>query len=263
MEVLPSLQRFKKAFILASSFLLVVASLASAQGGSSGIATYVVVIDKEAQDGDIVSSVTGGYKLSRTPYDPQMFGVITENPAVSFENVDLTNTRPIVSSGKVPVRVRTVNGNIKEGDLISSSKVSGVGQKATENGYVLGTALEGYESSNLNKVGKILVSLNIHPNVASTTTARSNLVDTFRLGLSAPILSPLASLRYILAAFVAGASFVLGFVYFGRVARSGVEALGRNPLAGKMIEVSVAFHVVLTIAIMLFGLAIAYLILIL
>jgi F0F1-type ATP synthase membrane subunit c/vacuolar-type H+-ATPase subunit K len=53
----------------------------------------------------------------------------------------------------------------------------------------------------------------------------------------------------------------LGFVFFGRVVARGVEAMGRNPLAGSLIAVSVVFNLILTVVIMLVGLGIAYLIL--
>ena len=59
------------------------------------------------------------------------------------------------------------------------------------------------------------------------------------------------------------ASFVMGFVYFGRVARSGIEAIGRNPLASRIIQFNVILHILISIVIVLVGLAIAYLILIL
>ena len=58
-------------------------------------------------------------------------------------------------------------------------------------------------------------------------------------------------------------SFSLGFIYFGRVAKTGIEAMGRNPMAGKMIQLSVLFNIIVTVIIVLIGLAIAYLILIL
>jgi hypothetical protein len=72
----------------------------------------------------------------------------------------------------------------------------------------------------------------------------------------------LASLRYLLAIIVAVMAFGLGFVYFGRVAKGGVEALGRNPLAGRAIQLSVLMNLILTVAIMVGGLVLAYIILI-
>ena len=91
----------------------------------------------------------------------------------------------------------------------------------------------------------------------------SNLLTFIREGISVPLFEPLESLRYLLAFLIVIIAFSVGLIYFGRVAKSGVEAVGRNPLARRMIEISVILHVALTIAIILIGLAIAYLILIL
>jgi len=72
----------------------------------------------------------------------------------------------------------------------------------------------------------------------------------------------LASLRYLLAILVAMTSFILGFVYFGRVAKGGVEAIGRNPLARRAIQIGGALNLVLTLSIMAGGIVLAYVILI-
>jgi F0F1-type ATP synthase membrane subunit c/vacuolar-type H+-ATPase subunit K len=163
----------------------------------------------------------------------------------------------VVSTGNAPVRVNNANGAIKIGDLVTSSTESGVAHRADRAGYVLGTALEEYDSDT---VSTIYVSLNVHPS-NSFTDSRSNLLETLRQGLVAPLLTPLAALRYILAAAVVVLSFVLGFIYFGRVAKSGVEAIGRNPLASRKIELTVLLNIILTIGIALVGFGIAYLIL--
>jgi F0F1-type ATP synthase membrane subunit c/vacuolar-type H+-ATPase subunit K len=52
-------------------------------------------------------------------------------------------------------------------------------------------------------------------------------------------------------------------IYFGKASRAGIEAVGRNPLAKRVIQLTVVMNIVLTIVIVLVGLAIAYLILIL
>jgi F0F1-type ATP synthase membrane subunit c/vacuolar-type H+-ATPase subunit K len=58
-------------------------------------------------------------------------------------------------------------------------------------------------------------------------------------------------------------SFTLGMIYFGRASRTGIEAVGRNPLAKRVIQLTIFLNIVLTIVIVMVGLAIAYLILIL
>ena len=227
-----------------------------------GIATYVQVVSKNVQNGDIVSSGNGGYVLSQTSYDPLMFGVVVLKPALSLRDTSVKNATPVVISDRVQVRVSTINGSIKKGDFITTSLTPGVGQKADKSGYILGNALEDYTVGDPKKIGLIFVSLNIRSSLPSTAVG-SNLIEAIKLGAAANFLTPLASLRYLFAGIVALTSFALGFIFFGRVARSGVEAVGRNPLAGRLIIASILFNLFLTLAIMLIGLVIAYLILVL
>jgi len=241
--------------------LIMLASPAFAQSNdtSSGIATYIPIAG-ETHPGDIVDLSKNGYKLSSTPYDPSVFGVIAENPSVSFENTNLKGTQPVISTGKVYVRVTTVNGPIHKGDLISASKTPGVGQKATQDGYVIGTALQDYTASDPKAIGRVLVVLNITFN-ASSGQSNKNLLSTFQNALDAPYLSPLNALRYVLAGIMIVISFVIAVSFFGKVSRLGVEAIGRNPLAGRMILMSVVLHLILAASIILVGVGIAYFVL--
>lgn len=227
-----------------------------AQDLKEGVAHSIRIDDVNAQDGDIVSSTDKGFVLANSPYDALMYGVISENPAVAIENQGLEKGKLVMTTGITLARVSTKNGAIAQGDFISTSDVAGVGQKADKSGYILGTALEGYDKG---EVGKIRVSLNIRFN--SSLNPRTNLIETVKLGIAAPFLTPLGSLRYLLSALIAIISFVLAFASFGRVAKTGVEAMGRNPLAGRLIEVTVVVNVLLTALILLVGLAISYLIL--
>ena len=230
----------------------------------TGVAISVPIVDKDVQDGDIISATEDGYKLSSYAYQPSIYGVQTNNPALFLENGDSTfnigKTYPVITSGKAYVRVSSANGTIKKNDFITSSDVRGVGTHADSNGFVLGTALEDYNATDPKAVGKILIYIDPHFNATFIAT-RSNLVETLKNVMSSPFLTPLTTFRYILAALVAVASFILGFIHFGRIVKTGIEALGRNPLASVFIQVSVLMNVVVTIGIVLSGLAISYLIL--
>ncbi|MFH1536272.1 MAG: hypothetical protein ABIC96_04390 [Patescibacteria group bacterium] len=257
--------------ILVFSFNFALAYEVNAQGDSavktsSGVAVSLPIEDKDTQDGAIVSAKDGGYYLSKIAYDPSLFGVISQNPAISFENPDISNSRLVIASGKVYVQVSTANGDIKAKDFITSSVTPGIGQKATQPGFIVGTAMEDYTNTDKKQIGKILVALNPRYNGEGTLGGsffRTNLLDVFKNAGSATSLSPLVSLRYALAALIVIIAFVIGFIYFGRVAMKGIEAMGRNPLATRMIQLGVVFNLLLTIGIMLVGLAIACLILML
>ncbi len=228
---------------------------------ATGLALPILINEKSVQDGDIITATSNGYKLSSDAYNPSIYGVVTTNPAISLREKNSKAT-PVISFGKALVRVSTVNGPIKKNNSITSSKILGVGQKADTNGFILGIALEDYSNSNKSAVSEILVSIDPHYNT-SFTGVGTNLVENLKAAAGAPILSPLTSLRYLLAAIVAITSFVIGFIFFGRIARTGVEALGRNPLAARIIQLGIIINVALTAGIILIGVGIAYLILIL
>jgi hypothetical protein len=80
---------------------------------------------------------------------------------------------------------------------------------------------------------------------------------------ASPFLTPLTSLRYILAVMITVIAFFLGFRTYGRIAGSGLEALGRNPLAAKAISISIIFNIFLAGLIVIAGLALSYLVLVL
>lgn len=229
---------------------------------SSGIAVSADFPVIEVTDGDIICSAQTGEKLCDSPYDVSTFGVYTESPAVFLENTKLVNGKPVVSFGKTYVRVSTANGPIRQGDFVTTSTRPGVGVVADKSGNVLGVALEEYVTTDTEAVGRILVSIGIRPAIVSTS-ARGNLLETLRQGLLAPTLTPLASLRYLLAMLIAMAAFILGFLYFGRVSRTGVEAMGRNPMASRTIQMNVILNLLFTMFIMFGGLVLAYIILIL
>jgi len=248
--------------ILLFVFEIFYTSSVKAQLTSSGIAISIPINDDQAQDGDIICTYNEGNARCNQEYDTSLYGVISDNPAASLEDQELENGRLLISSGVASVRVSSSNGNINEGDFITSSVNSGVGQKAVRNGYVLGKALESFQSDNPQAVSRIQVVVNVHP-TGGLSGPRGNLLQFIRQGLTVPVFEPVESLRYLLAVAIVVISFTLGMVYFGRASKAGIEAVGRNPLAKRVIQVTVVLNIVLTIVIVLVGLAIAYLILIL
>lgn len=233
-----------------------------AQDSSAGVAV-TIVLDGGPEDGVIVCGAEGSInKLCDREYDPNILGVVTKNPAVSFSAINpVGNTETIVSAGKAYVLVNTANGPIKVGDYITSSKTKGIGQKALKSGYIVGSALEEYNNPDKTKVGKILVALAVKPAVLKQN-AEANLLQMIKDGVEGAFESPLSALRYFVAALITCVTFIFGFIHFGRIAKSGVEAIGRNPLAGKMIQAGVIMNMAITIVIMAASIFVSYLVLV-
>ncbi|HSW87733.1 MAG TPA: hypothetical protein VLF89_02340 [Candidatus Saccharimonadales bacterium] len=229
------------------------------QGAATlGIAQMVEVNSKNVQDGSILSSSKQGAELSTIEYDPQVLGVVSRDAGILF-NTD-ENGVPVISNGTVYVLVSTKEGPIKKGDSITSSTIPGVGVKAVTAGYVLGTALEDDTNPDAKKIDKIAVDLNLHY-FNSKPSFSGTLSDILKVALLPTKDAPAPLFKYIVAALVVLGSFALGFVSFGRTAAKGVEALGRNPAASKIINLGIIFNVVIVITIVIAGLTVAFLIL--
>ncbi|KKS86021.1 MAG: hypothetical protein UV59_C0003G0016 [Candidatus Gottesmanbacteria bacterium GW2011_GWA1_43_11] len=255
----------KKWFLILGIFFIFVFTnspeIVYGQEQAAGVANPIPLTGPEIVNGAIVCTGVSGYKLCDIIYESGIFGVVSTSPAAQFimENREPESSY-VISEGTAVVRVSGVNGAIETGTLITTSRVAGVGQRADRGGYVLGSALEPFTPASPDEIGEIAVSLHIHPTTAFTDV-RSNLLEALRAGLAAPVLTPLAALRYILSAFVIVSTFILCFVYFGRIARTSIESIARNPLASRKIEFTVLLQVFLMVVIAFFGFGIAYLIL--
>lgn len=248
--------------ILTSIFLVLTISVDSQQQVTFSIPNYVPISEK-IKDGNIISTSNKGFHLSKKSYDLDVIGVIALRPAISFDlrlPKGETPRYPVVSTGTVGVNVSTINGQIKKGDYITTSAIAGVGMKASQTGAVIGTALEDFTSKNPKEIKKISAVLTIR-HVRFKPTLKSNLIDLLNISAIASADEPLKVFKYIMAGLVILSSVLLGFYAFGRVASVGVEALGRNPLAARLIELGIVFNVAITIAIIAGGIVVAFLIL--
>lgn len=227
-----------------------------------GISIAIPDIAGGVKIGSIIAHKSSDYVPAKEPFDTEIVGVVVENSTMSLVDALKGGAILIMQSGEAQVLVSDLNGEIKKGDYITSSTVPGVGQKADKTGFVLGIATENFVPNNDNEPG--LVWSTIEPkNAYINSTVRTNLIDAIRSGALSPLLSPVESLRYILAALVVASTFIIGFSTFGKSSGRTIEALGRNPLAQGTIKTAMIFNMVLAFGVMLIGLALAYLILVL
>lgn len=227
---------------------------------SYSVANYVDISGRNIVDGYIISSIDSGFFVSNKPYDENVVGIVTTRPAISFVDSDTKDKYPLVTSGKAYVLVSAKNGPIKAGDPIATSDVPGVGMKATKPGIIIGTALQEYKPTNPQTIQKIELAISIR--YYGQNAGETSIFDLFKLSLvSAANEQPPVFFKYITAGFVVIGSVMLGFYFFGQVASRGIDALGRNPLAGRMIQFGIVLNVVITVVTIASGLIIAIIIL--
>lgn len=224
---------------------------------SIGIATYLPVSGK-VDNGDIITAIPRGYVVSTRQYDPGVVGVVTKNPAIALKTSKDQSGLPVVNVGTVLVNVSGVNGNIKRGDFITTSGIAGTGMKATKSGYVIGESLDEVNFGSAKDVKTINVNLNLRFLQAGAPQVSNSLLNILSLSSLAAYEEPLSVFKYVISAIVLIISFGFGFFIFSRTIHTGIEAIGRNPLAGRMIQLSILFNVILVIIVIMAGIGIVW-----
>lgn len=222
------------------------------------IASTYQIDDEEALSGDIlVATLDKGIVRTNITYDHRIFGILQDNPLVVLKEAT-SSARPVIRAGDTLVNISDFNGELKKGDLVTTSPLLGKGMKAGQSGYVLGVATADNELSGQPttvegkqvRTGTVAIAIKIE--YAELTTARNtiSLLNDLNAALFRNIQNPekfTIVIRYIIGGFIALLAFAIGFFWVSRSVSKAVEAIGRNPLAKKAILLSVAFHIGLTL----------------
>lgn len=228
---------------------------------SSTTAVAITVrLDEEVVDGDIIILDNEGYKKSADASNGNIVGVVNFNPPVLISELgeDLSLV-PVITSGVTNVRVSNLNGEIKKGDLITSSSSSqrGIGAKAVSEGYVIGKSLEDFNQDTVGIIA-VLVSIFYNNNLNNNNQGNSSsLWGLIEVSSDEVIREPSRALRYLIATTILIASFAFGITTFGSVAKNGINAIGRNPMASGKIQLSIFLNSLIAIAIIGGGIAAA------
>ena len=243
--------------VLITSFIMLLLSL-SGRVHAQNISLTLIVEDVPSgpANGLIVIQDGAQYKLSSVRADTRMIGIITDTP--SFSGRKSTNSKAfyVNGSGTSVVRASNINGKITKGDYLTSSDIKGVAIRTIDPEFTIGVAQEDFDSADG------LVRIDIKPSFfQGNSSVNRSLINVIRSGTQSFTLSPINSLRYVLAAIIGIASFLFGFSIFSKISGTGIQALGRNPLARKTIEFNIIIEFILNLGIIVFGLVISYFIL--
>ena len=216
-------------------FILTSVDVVTAQTNAISITVEVSDVPQGSEpNGLIVTIDKGTYKLSSKKADPNLIGVITNNPSITLRKSTNPNVYDINNTGVTLVRASNSSGKITKGDYVTSSDKLGIAVRSVDSEYVLGTALEDFDSAD----GLMRITVEPHYVLFNVSTG-TNLLNVVRSSSQSAFLAPVDSLRYLLAAIVAIASFLFGFSIFGKITGSGIQALARNPLARSSIQINI------------------------
>ena len=119
----------------------------SAQSNSISLTVEVSNVPSGVDvNGFVVSVDKGNYQLSSKKGDPNIVGVITLNPSITLRKSTNTNVYDINTTGISVVKASNSLGKITKGDYVTSSDKLGIAVRSADSEYVIGTALEDFDS---------------------------------------------------------------------------------------------------------------------
>lgn len=189
--------------------------------------------DEQLSSGQVVAVLPekGDYVQSATLSSAtRILGVVVAEKESLLSIDEREDAVPVVIAGRAEANVNGSNGPISRGDLIGLSDESGTGAKAKDGQPVVGVAEtsfgeEGEDSSAKSGKIPIIVSVGVAPSVlgdsgASSTTWLKNIAGR-----------DVSALQLAFVFFIAAVGIISIIVLSYSSIRSGVVAVGRNPLA--------------------------------
>lgn len=174
----------------------------------------------------------------------ELLGLVADKPLLALN--DGTHQVQIVVSGTSEALVSDLNGSIKAGDRVTASPIKGVGMKATDAGQIVGTAQGSLEDSKTTsetvtdkqgktktiEVGTVPVQVSVSYYSGQSQNSLENVLPPFILHTANGVAGQQVSPIRVLIGLVA---MLFGFVVVANMLqaaiRSGIIAIGRNPLA--------------------------------
>lgn len=199
--------------------------------------------------------------------DPsQVYGVVVDSSSAPISINHTGQNSYVATSGQYPVLVTTSDGPIVKGDYISISNTDGIGAKADSSvEIVLGQATTGFDGKsgvisqeNGEPIGQVNVNVNPGRNPLLKTVSIPGPLSKIGNAIAGREVSP-ARIYSALAIFGIGAIITSGLLFVG--VRSGITAIGRNPLSRQSILIGLVQVVGVAIMVFLLDLVGVYLLL--
>lgn len=241
---------------------------------ASAIARGYETTDTGLQVGMVVAlSTEGSSTIERATQGnaKRVVGVVT-----TFENSSVTlasgQTRTLVESeGQVEVYVSDLAGPIKQGDLLAMSPLKGVLMKASDNdgSTILGIATEDVDFSTDTQVASVeqngkskdakITKTKVNLNNKGSDNGQGQAEPSTLAKLGKSIVGKDVGEVRVLMAFIIFIIVLIaeGGIIYGAVS-SAITALGRNPMARKIIHREIIQVLLVAIGVLLLGLGAVY-----
>lgn len=201
---------------------------------------------------------------------------VTVSSEASLVNLNSTggNTQ-VITSGTASVLVSDINGQINQGDSLTTSPIAGVAMKATAQGKILGIANANFNSQSatdhkdiIDKKGKTssvaIGSLPVNVMVGNfqnqPTLTGNGVISAVQAVAVSTTGKSISTARALLALLILLIAVVISVLILYTAVASSIRSIGRNPLSRHSILQSLIQVIIAVVVIMLSGFSIVYLI---
>lgn len=202
----------------------------------------------------------------------ELVGVVVSNDASVLTVTDTSSNVQVFTSGTANTLVSTINGDIKKGDPITASQISGVGMKATATGRILGLAQADFSSTSVAAVKKSItnsqgqkqtIAVGSIPVLIDVGYYDTNKLSTvvppfFQRFANVVAGKEVSALRLIIAAGLVLVGLVIVVIIVSAAVRGSMASIGRNPLARRAVSSGLFKVLFLSLVILLVTLGSVY-----
>jgi hypothetical protein len=207
----------------------------------------------------------------------RLAGVAADKPLIELSGNE-QNTIRVVTGGTTEALVSDANGDVKAGDKITISPISGLGMKAVSASEIVGTAQADLDavgtvnrevsakdgSRQTIKVGLVPVAINVtYYSAAPAQGTLASFVPPFLQSVANTIAGRSVSpIRVLFGATALLLGFIAVIVILQTSIRNGLISLGRNPLAQKALRKGLVDVIIATVGLLIIVTIATYVILV-
>lgn len=164
-------------------------------------------------------------------------------------NIDATKTVQVITNGAASTLVSDINGEVRTGDPVTASPISGVAMKATESTKVLGIAQADLSSATQTqkerikdkygkikdvKIARIAVDINVL-DLNINGGKNSDVVSGLQTVASSAAGKQVSTVRAVIAFIVLLLALALSIIVLYSGVSSSIRSIGRNPLSKRFV----------------------------
>ncbi len=203
---------------------------------------------QQLPEGALVARKDDGVVLADISNINTLLGVVV-TPQDYLVNIDATKTVQVITNGAALTLVSDINGEVRTGDPVTASPISGVAMKATESTKVLGIAQADLSSATQTqkerikdkygkikdvKIGRIAVDINVL-DLNVDGGKNSDVVSGLQTVASSAAGKQVSTVRAVIAFIVLLLALALSIIVLYSGVSSSIRSIGRNPLSKRFV----------------------------